>query len=85
MPSAAAATEARKMSKVCIASLKPPLTSPSNAPAGTRQPSNTSVASGCGAMTWMARLASRPDVLASTTKALMPRLPPCGSVLANTQ
>ena len=85
MPSAAAATLARKMSSVCIASLKPPFKSPSCCAAGTAQSQNTSVASGCGAITWMCREASSPGALASTMKAVMPRLPACGSVLANTQ
>ncbi len=40
------------------------------------------VASGCGAITWMCALASRPVELASTMKALMPRAPASGSVLA---
>jgi hypothetical protein len=53
MPSAAPATEARKMSSVCMASLKPPLSTPSCALAGTRQSVERSVASGCGAITWM--------------------------------
>ena len=85
MPSAAAATLARKMSSVCMASLKPPLTSPSICSPLTRQRSNVSVASGCGAITGMWMESSSPGVPASTMKALMPRLPPCGSVLANTQ
>jgi hypothetical protein len=44
-----------------------------------------SVASGCGAITGMCAESSSPGVAASTMKALMPRLPPSGSVLANTQ
>ncbi|MCY1552108.1 hypothetical protein D9M68_884840 [compost metagenome] len=84
IPSAAAATEARKMSSVRMASLKPPLTGPSKASVPTAQLLNARVASGCGAITWMCALLSRPGVPASTMKALMPRAPAPGSVLANT-
>ncbi|MCY1368066.1 hypothetical protein D9M68_913510 [compost metagenome] len=84
MPSAAAATEARKMSSVCMASLKPPLTLPTRASLPTWQSVNVSVASGCGAITWMWALLSRPGASALTIKALMPRAPASGSVLANT-
>ena len=85
MPSAAPATLARKMSSVCMASLKPPPGSPSSACAGSAQSVKRSVASGCGAITSMAALSSRPGACLSTMKALMPRLPAPGSVLANTQ
>ena len=85
MPSAAAATDARKMSSVRMASLKPPFSSPSSAVAGTLQSLNSSVASGCGAITWIWREVSSPGAFASTMKALMPRVPPLGLVLANTQ
>ena len=68
-----------------MASLKPPFSSPSSAVAGTLQLENSSVASGWGAITWIWREASRPGVFASTMKALMPRVPPLGLVLANTQ
>ena len=68
-----------------MASLKPPFSSPSSAVAGTAHWSNCSVASGCGAITWMWREVSSPGVFASTINALMPRVPPAGSVFANTQ
>jgi hypothetical protein len=48
----------------------------------TAQPLKVSVASGCGAITWMWALLSRPGGGASTMKALMPRAPASGSVLA---
>ncbi len=73
------------MSSVRIASLKPPLSSPSCAVRGTLQSSKRSVASGCGAITSMCAEVSRPGVVASTMKAVMPRVPPVGSVLAKTQ
>ena len=73
------------MSSVRIASLKPPLSSPSWAPRGTTQSSKRRVASGCGAITSMCSEVSRPGVVASTMNTVMPRVPPAGSVLANTQ
>ena len=72
------------MSSVCMASLKPPLTVPTKASCPTVQSVKVSVASGCGAITWMCALLSRPGASASTMKALMPRAPASGSVLANT-
>ena len=72
------------MSSVCMASLKPPLTGPTRASLSTRQSVNVSVASGCGAITWMCALLSRPGASALTMKALMPRAPASGSVLAKT-
>ena len=73
------------MSSVRMASLKPPCSSPNCACAGIWHWSNCSVASGCGAITAMCSEASSPGVSASTIKAVMPRVPACGSVLANTQ
>ena len=86
MPSAAAATDARKMSSVRMASLKPPL-----------QLAQLRVARHCAAVEAQRGQRMRRhhvDVLrgvqarassASTMKAVMPRVPPVGSVLANTQ
>ena len=85
MPSAAPATEARKMSSVCIASLKPASRAPSCALAGMRQLAKRSVASGCGAITCRCSESSSPGRSASTMKAVMPRVPWAMSVLANTQ
>ena len=72
------------MSSVCMASLKPPCSGPTMASLPSAQSANRSVASGCGAITWMCSLLSSPGLPASTMKALMPRAPACGSVLANT-
>ncbi|MNT41195.1 hypothetical protein D3C72_1775490 [compost metagenome] len=85
MPSAAAATDARKMSSVRIASLKPPFSVPSCAVRGTTQLLKRRVASGCGAITSMWAEVSSPGVVASTMNTVMPRVPAVGSVLANTQ
>ncbi|MNY13783.1 hypothetical protein D3C86_1469340 [compost metagenome] len=84
-PSAAAATDARKMSSVIMASLNPCPASPSRCVAGMRQLSNVMVASGCGAISSIRSLTSNPGVSASTTKALMPRAPGASPVRANTQ
>ncbi|MNS29032.1 hypothetical protein D3C72_610250 [compost metagenome] len=49
-----------------------------------RQLSKVIVASGCGAISSMRSLTSKPGVSASTTKALMPRAPGASPVRAKT-
>ncbi len=73
------------MSSVIMATLKPCPASPSLAALGTRQFSNRSVASGCGAITSIRSAMVRPGVSASTTNAEMPRAPGASLVRAKTQ
>ncbi len=63
-PSAAAATDERKMSRFDIASLKPPPTSPSSEDAGTRQPSERERRERVGATTSMRSAIDRPGASA---------------------
>ncbi len=77
-PSAAAPTVERNTSSVASATLSPAPASPTRASAGTRHPSNSRVASGCGAMTRMRSDTRSPGLSASTTKAANPRSPASG-------
>ena len=83
-PTAAAATEARKMSSVRMAILKPSAGAPRRRAAGMRQLSNRMVASGCGAITSIRSAMEKPGSSANTTKAEMPRVPGASPVRANT-
>jgi hypothetical protein len=83
-PSAAAPTVGRNTSSVAMAAWNPRPAVPTSALAGTWQSLNSSVASGCGAITSMRSTTSRPGVSASTTNALSPRAPGPSPVRANT-
>ncbi|MCY1220034.1 hypothetical protein D3C72_1537690 [compost metagenome] len=83
MPRLVAATSRRLLSSTFIAVRKPLPSGPSRLAAGTKQSSATSCA-GAPRMpiSFSAGATSTPALCRSTTKALMPRVPAAGSVLA---
>ena len=80
MPTAAAATDTRKVSSVRMASPNPAPTSPTRV---ARAPSSSSRPSGCGAI-GSCRTTVTPGCASSTQNAVRPLRPSAGSTVANT-